>query len=296
MDTFFLNELKKCCADINSDKENASGISEVHEAYKRIRVFADLARSEGLLALSEACENLNQGDAAEGFLSRQIMQIVDGIEPRIVTETGMNEIAADDNVSYKKLVMLIYHKAAVMIQAGVSINTLRVYIQSMLPVFLREALLKKEDEEEKARQQKKNDDSSKWVRALCEDNRVIDERDYSIINQTALLLLELSDAEIQRILRETENKDIVTAMIELPGRARARIFDNTSKRLGEMLAHDVMCRGTVSLSEIEKACVTIVKTVIKLEADGEIAHHNLTVLKFVIGIYDISDMTKNNGL
>ena len=57
-----------------------------------------------------------------------------------------------------------------------------------------------------------------------------------------------------------------------------------------------MCRGTVSLSEIEKACVTIVKTVIKLEADGEITYHNLTVLKFVIGIYDIPDMTKNNGL
>lgn len=78
--------------------------------------------------------------------------------------------------------------------------------------------------------------------------------------------------------------------------ARARIFDNTSKRLGAMLAHDVMCRGTVSLVEIEKACVNIVKTVIKLEAEGELAHHNLTVLKFVVGIYEISDMTKNNGL
>lgn len=106
--------------------------------------------------------------------------------------------------------------------------------------------------------------------------------------------MELSDAEIQRVLRETENRDIVTAMIELPGRARARIFDNTSKRLGEMMAHDLMCRGTVSLSEIEKACVTIVKTVIKLEAEGEIAHHNLTVLKFVMGIYDISKLKNDD--
>ena len=287
MDNFFLNELKECCAAINGDKENVSGISEVIKTYKRIIVFADLAKTEGLLALSEACEHLNQDDAAQSFWARQIMQIVDGTEPRIVAETGMNEIAADDNVSYKRLAVLMYHKAAVMIQAGVSINTLGVYIKSMLPAFLREALLKKEDEEKKAEQQKKNDDSAKWVRALCEDNKVIDERDYSIINQTALLLLELSDAEIQRILRETENRDIVTAMIELPGRARARIFDNTSKRLGEMMAHDLMCRGTVSLGEIEKACVTIVKKAIKLEAEGEIAHHNLTVLKFVVGIYDI---------
>ena len=79
MDTFFLNELKKCCADINSDKENASGISEVHEAYKRIRVFADLARSEGLLALSEACENLNQGDACPDRLCRLWTELSHGL-------------------------------------------------------------------------------------------------------------------------------------------------------------------------------------------------------------------------
>lgn len=286
MDTFFLNELKKCCTDINSDKDNASGISEVIEAYKRILFLGDLAGKEGLLALSEACEQLNKDDMTQEFLFRQMMRVVDGIEPELAAEMGTNAIAANDNVSYERLIMLMYHKAATLIQTGVTISTLGDYIQSMLPVFLRNIVLKKISEEADSRRAKEKEENSKWIRALCEDNKVIDERDYSIINQTALLLLELSDPEIQRVLRETENKDIVTAMIELPGLARARIFDNTSTRLGEMLAHDVMCRGKVSLSEVEKACISIMKNVIKLEAEGELAHHNLTVLKFVIGIYD----------
>ena len=56
MDTFFLNELKSCCVDINGDRENAGGISRVLGAYRRIMDFSELARKEGLLALCDACD------------------------------------------------------------------------------------------------------------------------------------------------------------------------------------------------------------------------------------------------
>ena len=46
MDTFFLNELKSCCVDINGDRENAGGISGVMDAYRRIMDFSELARQE----------------------------------------------------------------------------------------------------------------------------------------------------------------------------------------------------------------------------------------------------------
>ena len=95
------------------------------------------------------------------------------------------------------------------------------------------------------------------------------ERDYSIINQTALTLLEMSDTELQTILRNTDNHDIEMAMKELPGMARAHIFENVSVRLGRMIAEDIVKMGKVPLGEVEKACVAIMKKVIKLEADGE---------------------------
>lgn len=287
METFFLNELKICCADINSDRDNENGISRVIDAYKRAISFSEIARNEGLIAVEEACEGLNQSDATQKFLFKEIMLIVDGTEPKFISEMGMNMIAADKYCSYEALIMLMYYKFAVMMQEGTHPYIIGKYLQSLMPDFLSEIILKKISEQEKEKLESKKDDSDKWIKALCEDNKAIDERDYSIINQTALTLLELSDGEIQRVLREIENDDIVTAMVELPGRARARIFDNASTRLGEVLAAEVMRKGAVTFSEVEKACVNIMRTVIKLEADGEIAHHNLTVLKFVIGVYDM---------
>ena len=284
MDTFFLNELKSCCVDINGDRENAGGISGVMDAYRRIMDFSELARQEGLLALCDACDKLDKSDRTQGFLFRLMMQVVDGDEPAVVSEMGLNMLAADEYHAYEGLIVLMYYKGACLIQTGVSIDRLGSYMQSLMPQFLREILQKKEERAEDD-YIKEDDKRDKWVRSLCEDNREVDERDYSIVNQTSLTLLEMSDKEIQTILRHITNDDLVMAMIELPGRVRARIFDNTSTRLARMLAEDVMCKGKVTLSEVEKSCVNIMRTVIKLEAEGEIAHHNLTVQKFVRGFY-----------
>ena len=78
MDTFFLNELKSCCVDINGDRENAGGISGVMDAYRRIMDFSELARQEGLLALCDACDKLDKSDRTQGFLFRLMRQVVDG--------------------------------------------------------------------------------------------------------------------------------------------------------------------------------------------------------------------------
>lgn len=294
MDTFFLNELKKCCTDVNNDKENVNGISGVIDAYKRITAFAKSARSEGLPALEEACGHLDRTDVTQEVLFKELMLILDGTEKQQVASIGMNLFAADDFSSYEGLIVLMYCKGALLLQDGVAINLLENYLQSMMPMFLRKILVQKISGDKMPEQAKERVEGDKWVRALCEDNRAIDERDYSIINQTALTLLDMSDVEIQRLLRETENRDVVTAMIELPGKARARIFDNISSRLGRMMAEEVMHRGPVTFGEVEKACVTLMRKVIKLEADGEIAHHNLTVLKFVIGLYDVPNSVKKD--
>ncbi len=286
MDTFFLNELKMCCAAINNDKGNANGISRVIEAYNCIIEFSETARSEGLLALEEACGKLDRDDTTQGFLMIELMQVIDGTEPDIVSEMGINMIAANRYSSYECLIMLMYYKGVLLLQRGDNVMLLENYLQSLMPVFLRELLLKQNAAKDNEGQIKKNEENDKWIRKLCEDNKGIDERDYSIINQTALTLLEMSDKEIQRILRETSNDDIVTAMIELPGRARARIFDNVSPKLGRLLVEDLIHKGQVTFGEVEKACVAIMRMVIKLETAGEIAQHNLTVLKFVLGVYD----------
>ena len=60
MDTFFLNELKMCCAEINSDRENEDGISRVVDACKRAISFSEMVVNEGMIALDAACDDLDE--------------------------------------------------------------------------------------------------------------------------------------------------------------------------------------------------------------------------------------------
>lgn len=289
MDTFFLNELKMCCAGINSDRENEDGISRVVDACKRAISFSEMVVNEGMIALDAACDDLDEDDITQKFLHIEVQLIMDGTAPQDLSEMSMNMLAANDYSSYERLIVLIYSKTIELIVKGTDPFEVKEYIQSLLPFFINERLLKSLTEDRQAKQLENDEKNDKLIRALCQDDKKIDERDYSIINQTALTLLEMSDTELQTILRNTDNHDIEMAMKELPGMARAHIFENVSVRLGRMIAEDIAKMGKVPLGEVEKACVAIMKKVIKLEADGELEYHNLTVLKFVLGVYDMSN-------
>lgn len=289
MDTFFLNELKMCCAEINSDRENEDGISRVVDACKRAISFSEMVVNEGMIALDAACDDLDEDDITQKFLHIEVQLIMDGTAPQDLSEMSMNMLAANDYSSYERLIVLIYSKTIELIVKGTDLFEVKEYIQSLLPFFINERLLKSLTEDRQAKQLENDEKNDKLIRALCQDDKKIDERDYSIINQTALTLLEMSDTELQTILRNTDNHDIEMAMKELPGMARAHIFENVSVRLGRMIAEDIVKMGKVPLGEVEKACVAIMKKVIKLEADGELEYHNLTVLKFVLGVYDMSN-------
>ena len=72
MDTFFLNELKMCCAEINSDRENEDGISRVVDACKRAISFSEMVVNEGMIALDAACDDLDEDDITQKFLHIEV--------------------------------------------------------------------------------------------------------------------------------------------------------------------------------------------------------------------------------
>ena len=284
MNNAFLNELRRYCNEMYSDRENSEKISKVIEAYDRAISFSDTARKEGLLALEEASEGLDLNDVTQEFLLQSIMLVVDGTDPELVAEIGMNRIVANGLSSFEGLVALMYYKAALMIQSGVNPRVMEEYLKSLMPDFVRKVLSQKIREGEPS-------EASKEI----EDDKEINEKDHSIVNQTALTLMELSDREMQRLLRDIANNDLEMAMKGLPGKARARTFDNVSNRLGIMLAKDMLYMGPVRMRDVEEACVTIMKTVIKLEERGEIVSHDFAILKVVIDMYETAQ-NENNEL
>lgn len=293
MNNIFYNELRRCCNEMYGDRDNSEKISKVNEAYDRAILFSNTARKEGLLALEEASKGLDLDDVTQEFLFQSIMLVVDGTDPELVAESGMNKIIANGFSSFEGLVVLMYYKAALMIQSGVNPRIIKEYLQSLMPDFVRQALSQKIREGELAKASKEIEDDKEWMLSLCKDDREINEKDHSLVNQTAMTLMELSDREMQSLLRDTDNNELIMAMKGLPGKARSRIFDNVSTNLGILLAKDLVYMGPVRMKDVEKACVTMMKTVIKLEERGEIVSHDFAIMKVVIDMYETAQKENN---
>lgn len=265
----------------SEDKEE-----KVIDAYDLVKILANVTRREGLLALEECAENLDISDVSMELLASLLMLLVDGTDPKILAEIGINKMISNNLTSYDGLISLIYFRGSLMIQAGMNPYLIDNYLKSMLPDSCRKILEKREREKKLFKDTDQPEDS---IRRLCEDNKEPDNEDYGIVNQTALTFIAISDKSMERLLREIDNTCIEVAMKAMPGKARKRVFDNVSTRLGILLAEDIAFMGPIRMKDVEDACKDILKIVVRLVDNGEIVGFDTTVLKMVLDIYDSAE-------
>ena len=290
MNTVFYQQLGRVCSEIAGDPDNTAMIAKVASAYELSLLLLNTARQEGLLVLEEVSETLDTAEPTQRFLQRQIMLIVDGTDPQYVAQIGMNSIVCNNYSSYEGLIILMYYKATCMIQCGEHPYMVQAFLLSMIPSFIHPAVQERQQESELAKASDREETGTQLIHDLCSDEKEIDSRDLSIINQTSLMILALSDRELQRLLREIENTDLSLVMKGFPGNVRKRIFDNVSQRLGILLAEDMVYMGPVRRKDVEECCSAILKIVISLEEQGELAKHDFTIMKVVVSLYENAQM------
>ncbi|MFO1486971.1 MAG: flagellar motor switch protein FliG [Verrucomicrobiota bacterium] len=83
-------------------------------------------------------------------------------------------------------------------------------------------------------------------------------------------LLRLQPAHVQRILRETDMKDLTFALKKASEPLKKLLLSNISRRAAETVNDEMAALGAVKLKEVEAAQFRIIDAVRKLEADGEI--------------------------
>lgn len=81
---------------------------------------------------------------------------------------------------------------------------------------------------------------------------------------------KLTNQAIQRVLKEVENSELSLALKGATAEVSKKIFDNTSKRLQEMIKEDMEFMGPVRVKDVEAAQQKIVNIIRKLEDAGEI--------------------------
>ena len=83
-------------------------------------------------------------------------------------------------------------------------------------------------------------------------------------------IANLTDREIQMILREVDTKDLAVALKGASEELKNRIFSNMSERVGTMVKDQMQASGPVRMSDVEDIQLRVVQTVRQLEEKGQI--------------------------
>lgn len=83
-------------------------------------------------------------------------------------------------------------------------------------------------------------------------------------------LLHLEDSALQLVLKEVDVHSLAHALKKAPPRLEEHVLNNLSRRAAEELREEIGQLGALRLTEIEAARRSIVETVLRLEAAGEI--------------------------
>ena len=84
-------------------------------------------------------------------------------------------------------------------------------------------------------------------------------------------LVHVSDRDLQRILKEVEQKDLALSLKATSEELKGRIFGNMSERAAEMLKEELELMGPVRISEVEEAQRNITEIAQTLEEQEEIS-------------------------
>jgi len=83
-------------------------------------------------------------------------------------------------------------------------------------------------------------------------------------------LSEIDDRGIQALLREVSSETLVLALKGSEPEMQSKIFDNMSKRAGEMLKDDLDARGPVKLSDVEASQKEVLAIARRMAESGDI--------------------------
>ncbi|TGB00279.1 flagellar motor switch protein FliG [Sporolactobacillus shoreae] len=83
-------------------------------------------------------------------------------------------------------------------------------------------------------------------------------------------IVVLDDRAIQRVIRESENEDLILAMRTASEEVKELLFHNMSERMAASFKEEMEYMGPVRLHDVEEAQTRIVNTIRKLEDAGEI--------------------------
>ena len=297
-----LEELQKIHLQINdkvllkNNDEVQAGEAMISQTIKKIMELCQIARREGLLALEEATQNIPL-ESEEEALKQLITLVVDGTDTDMICGIGWARYYAGLWQDYKALRYVIYLEGALSIQAGDNPRILEEKLKSMLPhnMYLHYSI-----EQNQRYLEKEKDTKNNLIKNLCkgERNWKHSEQGYYVSKLVDYVICDISDKELQRVLREVENTTLALAMKGMSGDARTHIFENLSERLGGLIAAKMTGMGPVRIVDVLEASQQVLAIIIRLIDNGEIVDRYAYLEPFlnVFSVDTKSERQKHNKI
>ncbi len=290
-DVFFqeIRESNKVIKRITDMSKKEAGNKMLAETIKGIVGLANISRKEGLLALEEAAFRME--DNAGILLKYMVGLIVDGTDPKLVEEMGLFRYFASDITGYEALNHLLILRGSLAIQEGIHPFANEQLLLSMIPCDAAEIYSQKKKELEEAEEKRQTDPNRDFLEKFYSGEIAVVPGDagYYIVKLTDYVIKVLDDHSLQRVLRDIENHNLISALIGLSGESRRRILNNLSRKLAEMIAEDMEFAGSVRESDFVDSTKRIFGTIILLLDNGEITCTDEEVLKVFSKIFDADD-------
>ena len=83
-------------------------------------------------------------------------------------------------------------------------------------------------------------------------------------------LSQLTDREIQVLMREVDQKDLVISLKDASDKLKDKVLGNMSERVRTFITEEMEFLGPMRLSEVEEVQLRIVQQVRQLEEQGQV--------------------------
>jgi len=248
---------------------NEKEFNEQYGAFiKKVLPLVEMARREGLLALTADPEKISERDIFEYGLNF----VIDGTDSSII-EKILNNIIAQEKDEYSRIFKNIQKEAVMGIQQGLNPQMLYYILNSHTSISLKEdeAYNSMNTEKAKARDEAFEKDMAVMLKALDEQLSIKPKEETDTNKQLTLDdIIRLDDHCVQHILRNVDSHDLTVALKTASQAVQGKIFKNISRNAAITLKEDMDYMGTSNEEYAQEAQQKIIDIIISLEERGEI--------------------------
>ncbi len=285
MNELFYTELSRISEDIARKKESEESVEQrqyLLDVFKMIIGIAGSVRREGLCSLEKKVIELKIASFNQDLI-KMLEMIMDCTDAELFGDICMTKYYSEGYKGYEALAYLLCMRGAMYIAERKNPYIIENRLLAILPEVLRREY---EEDKEKDADIAGLYDMSR-VEKLREEELPFKPADngYLIAKLADCAIRSMDDVSIKRFIETFEYKNLLICMRGLSGDARAKIFDNRSKRQSLMMADDIDHQGPVIVTAVIDALDRMVSRMIALMINGIITYRESEAMNLIYNIY-----------